>query len=116
MSSIVKYETDHGPVFIEVGASDERKTGVHKAGLARDGKALINSATATFESAVQNAFVAANTLLEKAASLNTQPQELNIEFGLKVSGDVDIFVVSGTSEANFAIKVKWVRDAGRGTK
>lgn len=116
MSSIVKYETDYGPVYIEVGASDERKTGVHKAGLAQDGKALINNATATFESAVQNAFVAANTLVEKATSLKTQPQELNIEFGLKLSGDVNFFVVSGTSEANFAIKVKWVRDATKGTR
>ena len=84
--------------------------------MAQDGKALINNATATFESAVQNAFVAANTLVEKATSLKTQPQELNIEFGLKLSGDVNFFVVSGTSEANFAIKVKWVRDATKGTR
>lgn len=116
MPSIVKYETANGPVYIEAATVDERNSGVQKAGLPEDGKALIQSAAATFESAIQNAFVAANTLVEKAASLKIQPQELNIEFGLKLSGDFSFFVISGTSEANFAIKAKWVRDASNVTK
>ena len=116
MSSIVKYETANGPVYIEATTAEERKSGVHKAGLPEDGKALIQSAAATFESAIQNAFVAANTLVEKATSLKVQPQELNIEFGLKLSGDFSFFVISGTSEANFAIKAKWVCDASSGKK
>lgn len=116
MSNIVKFETENGPVYVEVTTPRAQKSGVQKAGLKQDAKQVIQNATSTFEAALANAFVAANTLVDRAVSLKVQPQELNIEFGLKVSGEMDLFVISGDTEANFAIKIKWVRDGSKSSK
>jgi len=116
MANIVRFSTDNGPVFIEVKGPRAQKASVKKVGIKQDAKELVQSATTTFEEALANAFTAANSLVERAASLKTQPQELNIEFGLKISGEMDFFVISGDTEANFAIKIKWVRDGAKGGK
>ena len=116
MSKIVKFDTANGPVLIEVANAKGQKASVQKVGLRQDANKVVQSATATFEAALENAFVAANTLVDRAASLKIQPQELNIEFGLKISGEMDLFVISGDAEANFAIKIKWVRDGTKANK
>lgn len=116
MANIVKFETDNGPVYVEVATPKSQKPGVQKAGLRQDAKEIIQSATSTFEAALENAFVAANTLVDRAASLKIQPQEINIEFGLKISGEMDLFVISGDTEANFTIKIKWVPDGTKANK
>ncbi|GIH22020.1 hypothetical protein Aph01nite_03300 [Acrocarpospora phusangensis] len=37
------------------------------------------------------------------------PNEIEIEFGLKVSGESTIVIAKGTTEVNFAIRVLWKR-------
>ena len=111
MHKIVKYETSNGPIYVEARVPDEEKGGVQKAGLKDDAKKIVQNAALSFEAALENAFVAANSLVDRAAALKIQPSELNIEFGLKISSEIELFVISGDAEANFAIKIKWTRDA-----
>jgi Trypsin-co-occurring domain 1 len=107
MSRVFQYESSNGPIYIEVAGAEGPSTGIRKAGVGDKAKACLDKATASFEDALSNALTAANAFVETASKIKVQPQELNIEFGLKLSGDLNLFVVSGNSEANFVIKMKW---------
>ncbi|WP_080038960.1 CU044_2847 family protein [[Actinomadura] parvosata] len=39
----------------------------------------------------------------------TSPDEVEIEFGLKVGGESTVVIAKGTSEVNFAIRALWKR-------
>lgn len=39
-----------------------------------------------------------------------QPDEAEIQFGLKIGGESGIVVAKGTAEVNFAVRVLWKRD------
>jgi hypothetical protein len=112
MARVVQYSTTHGPIYIEVSGAETHAPGTRKATIGDSTKDYVNKAAATFEDALANAFMAANAFVENASKLHVRPNELNIEFGLKISGEFDLFVVSGNSEANFVIKMKW---SGNGT-
>jgi inner membrane protein involved in colicin E2 resistance len=110
MGRIVEYSTPNGPVFVEIAGAPGATNGVRKAGISDSTKNYVEKASTSFESALSNAFLAATAFVESASKLKVQPQELNIEFGLKLSGEVDFFVVTANTEANFVIKMKWKRD------
>jgi len=38
-----------------------------------------------------------------------QPDEMEIEFGLKVGGESGVIIAKGTAEVNFAVRVLWKR-------
>ncbi len=48
----------------------------------------------------------ANTLFGALSELNT-PQEINLEFGIKLGGKTGIVFASAETECNFKIGLKW---------
>jgi hypothetical protein len=48
----------------------------------------------------------ANTLFDALKELNT-PQEINLEFGIKLGGKTGIVFASAETECNFKIGLKW---------
>ncbi|WP_151485265.1 CU044_2847 family protein [Streptomyces albicerus] len=44
-----------------------------------------------------------------AAVKELQPDEMEIEFGLKVGGESGVIIAKGTAEVNFAVRVLWKR-------
>jgi hypothetical protein len=110
MGRVVEYSTSNGPIYLEIIGSQGVTGGLRKAGVVENAKGYIEKAATSFEEALSNAFTAANAFVEHASKLHVQPQELNIEFGLKLSGELDFFVVSGNTESNFVIKMRWSRN------
>ena len=43
-------------------------------------------------------------------NMDFQPDEMDVEFGLKVGGEAGVFVAKSSLEANFKIKLKWAKD------
>lgn len=37
-----------------------------------------------------------------------RPQEFSVEFGIKVGGEVGVYIAKGTTEVNFLVTMKWV--------
>ncbi|MEO0889086.1 MAG: CU044_2847 family protein, partial [Pseudomonadota bacterium] len=52
---------------------------------------------------------AANDLVEALSNLARKPDELEIEFGLKLNGEVGALIAKASTEANFTVKMKWAK-------
>jgi Trypsin-co-occurring domain 1 len=58
---------------------------------------------------------ALNTMLLKLRSAEHAPDEIQMEFGLKLGGETGIIFAKGTAEANFAVTVTWAKPAPSGS-
>ncbi len=103
MSRYVKFTLpDSSTVIME---SDERETELVRSG--RPGE-LAKQATETFEQAAENARKAALVVLEKVRGLHDSPDEVEITFGLKASGELGSLVIAKAGvEASYSVKLTW---------
>jgi hypothetical protein len=103
MSRYVKFELPDGSTVIM--ESDERETDIVKAG----GGEVLKEASERFEQATDNARKAALVILEKLRSgLADKPDEVEITFGLKASGELGNLVVAKAGvEASYSVTLKW---------
>lgn len=109
-----------GTVLIEVEEASTRTTngGGAMGGLEPvsrgDGQAakVVQRVDRTFDTAVDSVRDAANTILTKLKSLTDSPDEIEVTFGLKASGELGgSFVVAKAGlEANYSVKLKWTRE------
>ncbi len=103
MSRYVEFTLPDGStVIIE---SDERETGIVKAG-ARE---IARQAAETFEQAAESARKAVMVVLEHVRSgLPETPDEVEITFGLTASGELGSLVVAKAGvEASYTVKLTW---------
>jgi hypothetical protein len=93
---------DGSTVIIE---SDEGDSGLVKAGAGE----IAERARETFEQAAENARKAAMVILGKVRSgLPDPPDEVEITFGLKASGEIGSLVVAKAGlEASYSVKLVW---------
>lgn len=91
-------------VFIEV----EKEAGQH------DGKmqvarlsSLQEKVAKTFDDALDTTKEAAESLIEKLSELKNFPQEIEVEFGIKLTAGLDAIISSTGAEANFKVTLKW---------
>jgi hypothetical protein len=105
MSGYVEFTLPDGSsVFIE---SDDTESGTVKAGRLSD---VTKQAQETFENAVENAHKAVLIVLDKVQELLQAPDQVEITFGLKASGELGTLVVAKAGiEANYSVKLMWKR-------
>jgi len=104
MARFVEFELeDGGVVLVEAPAAEQ--TGLVKAGR---GEEALERAGATFESALGSVRSAANALLRTLKEVDVSPDEIEVTFGLKATGEVGgrIFVSAG-AEANYNVTLTW---------
>ena len=92
---------DGGTVVVEV---DEDVAGTTRA--SRPGE-VAEKATETFEAALAPVVPAAEALIGRLRGLSQRPEEVTIQFGVKLSGKLNAIIASSAGEANFAVTVKW---------
>jgi hypothetical protein len=103
MSRYVEFTLPDGSTVIL--ESDGREADVVRG--ARPGE-LAKQATETFEQAAENARKAALVVLEKVRGLHDSPDEVEITFGLKASGELgSIVVAKASAEASYSVKLTW---------
>ncbi len=102
MSQYVEFSLiDGSKVIIE---SDEREGGIVKAGLGE----VTERARETFEQAAENAQKAAMAIVEKVRNSVDCPEEVEVVFGLKASGELGNLVVAKAGvEASYTVKLVW---------
>jgi hypothetical protein len=106
---IVEFPLERGgSVFIE---SDEPEP----AGAVRVGRAdgVPEKAKQTFEQSLETVRTVAGALLAKVDELAERPDELQIEFGVKLSGEIGAILASAKAEANYSVTMTWRRQEGR---
>ena len=92
-----------GSLFIE--AADE--IGRTSAGFVRDEGASHPAAT-SFDNSLEAIRRSADLLVTKLRGLSTPPDELQVNFSLKASGELGgLMVAKAGTDANFSIMLKW---------
>ncbi len=107
MSRYVEFPLPDGSTVIL--ETDEMDRGVVKAGVGE----VVERVQQTFEEAVENARKAALVILEKVRhlSLHDPPDEVEITFGLKASGELNTLVVARAgTEASYSVKLTWKKE------
>jgi Trypsin-co-occurring domain 1 len=69
-------------------------------------------ATQTFEGALDGVRSASEALLARLLSLAQPPDEISVEFGVKLNAESGAVIAKAAAEANFAISLKWKRSTG----
>ena len=97
---------DGGTVLVEVAAADEGPT---RAGVGD----VIKKASETFEKSLAVLEPVGRALVQRLRGLS--PQEVSIEFGVKLSGEKGLIIARGAAEASFTVKLTW-KDAAKEAK
>jgi non-ribosomal peptide synthetase component E (peptide arylation enzyme) len=93
-----------GVVVVETDAADMSARRVMRGGGA---ETAIATANATFESALQTIRSVAEGILNQLRSLAEPPDEVAVEFGVKMSAETGAVIAKASTEANFKINLSW---------
>jgi hypothetical protein len=93
-----------GSFIVEV--DDERRGPVTRSGRQSD---IVAHASQTFEQALDTLAPAFSTLVTKIRDAAGPPDEIHVEFGLKMSAEAGAIIARAGGEANFKVAVSWTR-------
>ena len=71
---------------------------------------VLVAATDTFESALEKVRVAAEAILHQLRSLVQPPDEVVVEFGVKMNAETGAIIAKASGEANFKINLSWKKN------
>jgi hypothetical protein len=112
MAELAQFPLNGGGVLVvEVEAGDSSARRVMRGG---NPEAVVATATASFESALQTVRAAAEGILDQLRSLAQPPDEVEVEFGVKMSAEAGAVIAKAATEANFKINLTWKKDAASG--
>jgi hypothetical protein len=107
MKQLVEYPlAAGGSIIIEVDEAPP-ETGVEQAALATT---TVLKATQTLESAINHIKPAAGVILAQLQGLTERPEQIEVEFGLKLSTQVGAIIASGSTEANLVVRLRWTKE------
>jgi hypothetical protein len=75
---------------------------------ARPGE-VVATATQSFDMALERLQPMAQALIAKLRNLSERPDEIGVEFGLKMSVGAGLVVAQSSGEANFKVTLQWKR-------
>ena len=104
MANYFTIETSSGEIEIE---TDDvmPDSGVGRTGLSEK---VASTAQATLTQAFDIIRTTAQAFMAELKGATELPDEMELSFGVKASGDVGNFVIAkATAEANFSVKMKW---------
>ena len=70
---------------------------------------IVVKANESFESALDRVRWAAEGLLNRLTTLTSPPDELEVEFGVKLNAETGAVIAKAATEANFRVNLKWTR-------
>jgi len=103
---LVKYPLENGQfILVEIDEPDE-------AGTVRVGRVgdKIEEAKETLEQALGNLEPVAKAVINKIRGLVDAPDEISVEFGLKLAGNAGVILASASVEANYKVSLKWKKE------
>lgn len=105
MSELVKFPLEGGgTVMVEVEDGPGRQT---MRGGRRGPTELAETAGETLESVLGRVGPAMHGIVEKLRSGGGRPDEVELEFGVKLSTDANVIIARAGGEANFRVTLRW---------
>jgi hypothetical protein len=68
---------------------------------------FVVKANQSFAMALDNVEQAAQSVIDRLRSLSTAPDEIEVEFGVKLNAEAGAVIAKASSEAHFQIGLKW---------
>lgn len=110
MKQLIEFELEEGgSILVEVEASEE--TGMVQA---KRGGEVVQRAQQTFEEAMDKVRPAAQAIIHKLRALHDPPDEIEVEFGLKMDAKAGALVAAAGVEANYKVTLTWKREEAKG--
>ena len=72
---------------------------------------IADKAKDTFEDALDKIKPAAQSIIGKLRELHDAPDEIGVEFGIKLSAEAGAFIASAGVEANYKVTLKWTKSS-----
>jgi hypothetical protein len=121
MTRYIQYSTaDGGAVLVEVEAAESMEETTSTEDLVKAGvidemekktKEVIDRAKDTFEDGLEVVRRNADAFIRKLSGLADPPDEVEVAFGLKATGEAGNFAVAKVGmEANYTVKLVWKRE------
>jgi hypothetical protein len=105
MNRLIEIPSESGSIIAEVVEPDTEEAIVRASRLS----GAVESVKFTFEEALEKVRPAANAIIGKLRSLSDPPDQVSLEFGLKLGAKAGAFIASADSEANFKVALVWRR-------
>jgi predicted lysophospholipase L1 biosynthesis ABC-type transport system permease subunit len=107
MGKIVRYESEHGDVLVEV--NEELESELQRVADKRGEKVTekVVNAAESFEDAVEPVLANCKAMLDRIGSL--KPDKAEVQFGVNLGGEFGV-VAKVTGEANFTLTLTWEFD------
>lgn len=110
MTNLLEFELEDGSsVLIETEDAISRP--VTRGGRAAEALSIANT---TFEQALDRVRPASVALVERFRGMAQQPDEIEVEFGIKVNAEAGAIIAKTSGEANFRIVLRWTKVASDG--
>lgn len=106
MTELLRWQTDQGPVVVEV---DEEDTGFEAI---RSSDGIVHDAAGKFEDALANVRAAAVSALATFRDGTLKPDEVAIEFGIKLNAEAGAVIAKTSMEGHLVVKLSWAREPG----
>jgi hypothetical protein len=113
MTDYIQYTTEDGAIILVEATvePDEDQSGVVRAGLKEKAGETIIQAKTTFEEGLETVRHNAKVFIKKVREMPDPPDEVEVAFGLKATGEVGNFAVAKAgAEANYTVKLTWKRE------
>ncbi|WP_220505840.1 CU044_2847 family protein [Microbispora sp. H10830] len=104
MSELVRWEVDGEPIVVEVAEQDAE--GFQAVGIGGHG---IIEAKSRFEDSLRNVRDAATRVLDSFRDKQLNPDEVELEFGVKFNAAAGAVVAKASTEGHFIVKLTWAR-------
>lgn len=105
MKQLVEFAlTDDEVIIVEVDATTSGRSqmrGVNQP------QAIVEKATVSFDQALNKLKPAASAIISKLRELAESPDEISVEFGIKLNAAAGAVVASASVEANYVVKLLW---------
>ncbi|WP_369276034.1 CU044_2847 family protein [Streptomyces sp. R11] len=111
MKELVEFplDDDNGSVYVEVDASGSSDTYTRVS--TQPGEPA-GRAVASFQRALDPLRPAVGVVLEKLTSLAVPPEEVQVEFSVKLTGKAGAVFAASSAEGQFKVAVTWRRNLG----
>lgn len=105
MNELMRWESDEGPVVVEVDSRDPGFRSVSRRGEGGE----IHDVEGRFESALGNVRGAAMSALRTFRDRALDPDTIELEFGVKLSAAAGAVIAKTAAEGHLMVKLTWSR-------
>lgn len=107
MRELLRWRTDHGPVVVEV---DDEDAGFES--ISRSPGEVVHDVQGRFEDALASVRGAAESALSTFRDDVLRPDEVAIEFGVKLNAAAGAVIARTAVEGHLVVTLKWARETG----